>query len=58
MANIESWEKAEGKLWEKLDKLTERVTSIEIKLAGLNARMTIIFVVVGAGTQALFKYLL
>ncbi len=51
-------EMADEKIWEKLDKLTERITKIEIKLARMDARMTMIFAGVGIAIQIVFKYVL
>ena len=49
---------ADEKLWDKLDKLAERITKIEIKLARMDARMTMIFAGVGVAIQVVFKYVL
>lgn len=49
---------ADEKIWEKLEKLSDRIQKIEIKLARMDARMTMIFAGVGVAIQVVFKYVL
>lgn len=49
---------AEQDIWDKLDKLTDRVTNIEVKLAKIESRMAMIFAGVGVAIQVVFKYVL
>jgi hypothetical protein len=49
---------ADEKIWEKLDKLSERMNKIEIKLASLDARLFMIVGGLGIGIQIVFKYVL
>jgi len=49
---------ADEKIWEKLDKLSERMNKIEIKLASLDARLFMIVGGLGVATQIVFKYVL
>ena len=51
-------EMADEKIWEKLDKLSERMNKIEIKLASLDARLFMIVGGLGVATQIVFKYVL
>lgn len=45
------------KFWDKLEVLTERVQRIEIKIAGIEARMAVIVAFIGVAIQVSFKML-
>lgn len=49
---------ADKDMWDKLDKFSDRLTKMEIKLARMEGRMALAFTVLGVGIQLVFKYVL